>query len=237
MTTSAPWDSLITDADRAAYAKSGFGGRAGIGQRPALLIIDMQYRTMGTRRAPMLESMDEFKTSCGEVAWAAAERVKPVLDLFREKGWPVLYPHVAPKAANDKGRLASKTPTMWEVPSVGYEFFKDLAPEPSDILVSKKHPSGFFGTSLASHLIDLGVDTLVAVGCTTSGCVRATVVDGFSYNFRVVVPDDCVYDRGEVSHMASLFDMSQKYADVMSSDALILALKSIPAHNARSEKA
>lgn len=231
MTEKHVWDTLVTDADRAAYAKAGFGGPAGIGQRPALLIIDMQYRTMGTRRMPMLESMDEFKTSCGDIAWAAADRVKPLLETFRQKGWPVLYPHVAPKTSNDRGRLAAKTPTMWDVPSIGYEFFKDLAPEPEDILVSKKHPSGFFGTSLASNLIDLGVDTLVAVGCTTSGCVRATVVDGFSYNFRVVVPEDCVYDRGEVSHRASLFDMSEKYADVMSSQKLIAALDLIPARN------
>ena len=70
---------------------------------------------------------------------------------------------------------------------------------------------------MASYLIGLGVDTLVVTGCTTSGCVRGTVVDGFAYNFRCLVPYDCVYDRSAVSHAVNLFDMSEKYADVMSS--------------------
>lgn len=227
-----PWDALIPDTDRAAYAAAGFGGPSGIGRRPALLIIDMQYRTTGTRRVPMMQSMQEFPTSCGEAAWAAADRIEPLLALFREKNWPVLYPHVAPKHANDTGRLAAKTPSMWSVPARGYDFFEPLAPREQDILVPKKHPSAFFGTSLASHLVDFGVDTLVMVGCTTSGCIRASVVDGFSYNYRVVVPQDCVYDRGDVSHRINLFDMSQKYADVLPSASLITALRELPARPA-----
>jgi len=233
MTESArPWDALIPDTDRAAYVTAGFGGPSGIGKRPALLIIDMQYRTTGTQRVPMAQAMQEFPTSCGEAAWAAADRVAPLLALFRDKRWPVLYPHVAPKRSNDTGRLAAKTPSMWSVPARGYEFFAPLAPRDEDILVPKKHPSAFFGTSLVSHLVDLGVDTLVMVGCTTSGCIRASVVDGFSYNYRVVVPQDCVYDRGEVSHRINLFDMSQKYADVLPSSSLIAALRELPARPA-----
>ena len=80
--------------------------------------------------------------------------------------------------------------------------------EPGDVLLPKKHPSAFFGTPLASHLIDLRRDTLVVTGCTTSGCVRGTVVDAFAYNFRVLVPDECVYDRSPTSHAVNLFDMS-----------------------------
>lgn len=224
-----PWDGLVTAADATAYAKSGFGGPNGLGSRPALLIIDMQYRTTGTRRVPLLEAMDEFPTSCGELAWAAADRVVPLLDLFRSKGWPVLYPHVAPKNAAETGRLAAKVPAMWSIPARGYDFFEPIAPRPGDILVPKKHPSAFFATALVSHLVDLKIDTLVMVGCTTSGCVRASVVDAFSYNYRVVVPEDCVYDRGEVSHRVNLFDMSQKYADVLTSAELIPLLAALPA--------
>lgn len=100
------------------------------------------------------------------------------------------------------------------VPDHGYEFVREIAPRERDILVAKKHPSAFFATALVSHLIDLGIDTVVATGCTTSGCVRGTVVDAFSYNFRVAVPEECVYDRSTVSHAVNLFDMSEKYADV-----------------------
>jgi maleamate amidohydrolase len=84
--------------------------------------------------------------------------------------------------------------------------------------VPKKHPSAFFGTPLASYLINTGADTLVVTGCSTSGCVRGTVVDGFAYNFRVLVPQDAVFDRSRVSHAVNLFDMAEKYADVMPTD-------------------
>jgi nicotinamidase-related amidase len=228
----APWAALIGEGDRAAYAKAGFGGPSGLGSRPAMLIIDMQYRTTGTRRVPMLEAMDEFATSCGDRAWAAADKVVPLLALFRDKQWPVLYPHVAPKVSSETGRLAAKVPTMWDVPAKGYEFFESVAPRAGDILVPKKHPSAFFGTSLVSHLVDIGVDTLVMVGCTTSGCIRASVVDAFSYNYRVVVPEDCVYDRGDASHRINLFDMSQKYADVLPSSRLLTLLQDVPSRTA-----
>ena len=113
-------------------------------------------------------------------------------------------------------------------PIKGYEFHADIAPRAGDILLPKKHPSAFFGTPLASYLIDLRADTLVVTGCTTSGCVRGTVVDAFAYNVRVVVPQDAVYDRSAVSHAVNLFDMSEKYADVMTSaEALAVLAKTL----------
>ena len=93
------------------------------------------------------------------------------------------------------------------------------------MLLPKRHPSAFFGTPLASYLIERGVDTLVVTGSTTSGCVRASVVDAFAYNFRVVVPHDAVYDRTPTVHKVNLFDMAQKYADVTSTDELDAELR------------
>lgn len=226
-----PWDGIISEEEQEAYRAVGFGKTSGIGSRPALLIIDVQYRTVGTKPQPFWEAIKEFPTSCGDVAWEAVEKIKPLLATFREQGWPVLYPHVAPKQSHDAGRLAEKVPAIMTVSKKGYEFVADIAPVEGEILLPKKHPSAFFGTPLASHLIDLGVDTLFITGCTTSGCVRSTVVDAFSYNFKLVVPEDSVYDRSKVSHAVNLFDMSEKYADVMPlTDALPLLAK-LPAKN------
>jgi nicotinamidase-related amidase len=222
-----PWDHLISDDEQKAYRAAGFGRPTGFGKRPALLIIDVQYRTVGTSRMPFWEAIKEFPTSCGQVAWDAVANIERLLKVFRAKGWPVLYPYVSPKQSFDAGRLSDKVPAIMGVSARGYEFVAEIAPAEHDILVPKKHPSAFFGTPLASYLINTGADTLVVTGCSTSGCVRGTVVDGFAYNFRVMVPQDGVFDRSEVSHAVNLFDMSEKYADVMPTDDIIAALNAI----------
>jgi len=210
-----PWDGIISDEEQRAYNAAGFGRSSGVGKRPALLIIDVQYRTIGTSPKPFWESIKEFPTSCGEVGWNALRNIALLLAEFRRNDWPVLYPHVAPKnKATDGGRLAQKVPAIMDIPQQGYDFPTEIAPREGDVLLPKKHPSAFFATPLASHLIDLGADTLVVTGCTTSGCVRGSVVDGFAYNFRVLVPHDAVYDRCHASHAVNLFDMAAKYADV-----------------------
>ena len=203
------------------YAAAGFGKPIGLGSRPALLVIDVQYRTVGTSPMPFDEAVGEFPTSCGDVGWAAAENITRLLSVFRERSWPVLYPYVAPKKAYDSGRLGAKVPGIMNISERGYDFVELVAPRDGDVLVPKRHPSAFFGTPLASYLIDARADSLVVTGCTTSGCVRSSVVDAFSYNFRVAVPCDAVYDRSEVVHEVNLFDMAQKYADVSTTSALL----------------
>lgn len=222
-----PWSHVISEEELRIYESSGFGRPGGLGLRPALLIIDVQYRTVGTQRLPFWEAIKEFPTSCGETGWKAVDAIVPLLSLFREREWPVLYPHVAPKQSYDGGRLAEKVPAIMGVSPRGYDFVEEVAPQPGDILLPKKHPSAFFGTALCSHLIDKQVDTLIVTGCTTSGCVRGTVVDAFSLNFRVAIPEECVYDRGPTSHAVNLFDMSQKYADVMPTSDLLAKLTTL----------
>ena len=224
-----PWDGIIPEEDQRAYRAAGFGRPTGLGKKPALLIIDVQYRTVGTTRMPFWDAIKEFPTSCGEIGWNAVDKIALLLAEFRANNWPVLYPHVAPKLNFDTGRLSDKVPAIMNVASRGYDFVEEVAPREADILLPKKHPSAFFGTPLASYLINLGADTLVVTGCTTSGCVRGSVVDAFAYNFRVLVPQDAVYDRSQVSHAVNLFDMAEKYADVMPTADAIVALKSVAA--------
>lgn len=226
-----PWTvggaGVIDQATRDRYASAGFGKPIGFGSRPALLIIDVQYRTVGTRPMPFDEAVKEFSTSCGQVAWDAVANIARILDVFRASGWPVLYPHVAPKKAYDSGRLGAKVPGIMSIPERGYDFVEQVAPVEVDVLVPKRHPSAFFGTPLASYLIDAGADSLVVTGCTTSGCVRSSVADAFSYNFRVAVPNDAVYDRSPVVHEVNLFDMAQKYSDVAPTADLLKTLDEV----------
>ena len=227
-----PWDGIISEQDQKATYAAGFGRPSTIGKRPALLIIDVQYRTIGTTPKPFWEAIKEYPTSCGEVGWNAVRNIELLLAEFRRNEWPVLYPHVAPKnKATDGGRLAEKVPAIMNIPQKGYEFPSEIAPREGDVLLPKKHPSAFFGTPLVSHLVDLGADTLVVTGCTTSGCVRGSVVDGFAYNFRVLVPHDAVYDRCNASHAVNLFDMSEKYAEVMSLADALDQLERLPAQS------
>ena len=221
-----PWDGIISDEEQRAYNAAGFGRSSGTGKRPALLIIDVQYRTIGTSPKPFWESIKEFPTSCGDLGWNAMHNIARLLTEFRRNNWPVLYPHVAPKnKSTDGGRLAAKVPAIMNIPEKGYEFPAEIAPREGDVLIPKKHPSAFFATPLVSHLIDLQADTLVVTGCTTSGCVRGSVVDGFAYNFRVLVPHDAVYDRSATSHAVNLFDMASKYADVSSTAEILEMLR------------
>lgn len=209
------------------YDAAGFGRSVGIGSRPALLIIDVQYRTTGTRPMEFDEAIQEFSTSVGRAAWDAVGNISKLLEVFRAKNWPVIYPHVAPKTEFDQGALGAKVPSIMNIPSAGYDFVAEIAPQSGDILLPKKHPSAFFGTPLASYLIQTGADSLVVTGCSTSGCVRSTVVDAFSYNYRVTVPEDAAYDRSQVVHDVNLFDIDQKYADVISTDEVVESLNGI----------
>jgi len=216
-----PWDTVISEEEQRAYRAAGFGNPSGVGERPALLIIDVQYRTVGTEPKPFWEAIKEFPTSCGEIGWNAMGKIVLLLAEFRANGWPVLYPHVARKVATEGGRLAEKVPAIMNIADKGYEFVSEIAPVAGDVLLPKKHPSAFFATPLTSHLIDLRADTLVITGCTTSGCVRGSVVDAFAYNWRVLVPHDAVYDRSATSHAVNLFDMASKYADVASTAEIL----------------
>jgi maleamate amidohydrolase len=221
----APWAGVITPDDEARYAAAGFGAPAGSGTRPALLIIDVQYRTVGDTPKPFFESVrEDYTTSCGDAGWAAVRNIAPLLAAFRERSLPVLYPHVAPKRSYDAGRLAAKVPSIMDIPDRGYRFVEEVAPAETDIVIPKRHPSAFFATSLTSYLIDLGVDWLVVTGATTSGCVRASVVDAFALNYKITVPHDAVYDRSPTVHAVNLFDMAQKYADVTTTADVIGAL-------------
>jgi nicotinamidase-related amidase len=226
------WHKYLTDLDGQVYEAAGFGHRSGFGTRPAILIIDVQYRTCGETPKPILEAIKEYKTSCGELGWKAVRVIAKLLDVARPRGVPIIYPVVERKDRFDTGRWKDKIPAIADPTSYignrGPQIIEEIEPRPGDIVVSKRYASAFFGTPLMTYLNDLDRDTLLITGATTSGCVRATVADAFSYGFHVIVAEDGVFDRGEVSHAINLFDMDQKYADVVSSEIVLSYLESLP---------
>lgn len=222
-----PWEGIVTPRELKLYNEIGLGKDAQLGARPGLVIIDVQYRTVGLPGKSAEESRKTLPSACGDAGWRAVGHIAQLLEVARAQDVPVFYAYVAPKDEGDRGRLFEKSPAFFTTNPVGYEFVAEVAPEEGDYLIPKRHPSAFFGTPLVSYLVDQEIDTLLVAGCTTSGCVRATVVDAFSYNFRVAVVEQCVYDRTDVSHAVNLFDMHSKYADVISMDKAKNYLKSV----------
>jgi len=220
------WDKFLTERDRAVFAAAGYGQDAGFGARPALLVVDVNYHFAGDRPEPLLESIKRWPNSCGEEAWQAIPVIQRLLDVAREKGVPVIYTTGEARADGwDRGSWAWKNhrtsrPRPQGSNQDGNEILREIAPLPRDIVIRKLKPSGFFGTNLEAFLTLLGVDSVVVAGTTTSGCVRATVIDAFSHNYRVAVVEDACFDRAEASHAINLCDLQAKYADVVGSDAV-----------------
>jgi maleamate amidohydrolase len=216
----AVWDDVIPKADKEVYEKAGYGERQGFGEKPAILIVDITYNFVGDKPEPILKSIERFHNSCGEWGWERIENVRRLIEAGRRKKIPIIYTRgERRKDLFDSGRWKGKIKRAGEATDIeghlGTEIVEAIRPQPEDIVISKKKPSAFFGTPLVSYLIDLDVDSLIVGGTTTSGCVRASVIDGFSYNYIVSVVEDCTFDRGIVSHKVNLFDLDAKYGDVV----------------------
>jgi len=201
------------------YRRIGMNERIGYGERPAVLVIDM-CRGITERGHTLSIDMDHALAPLNEI-----------LDVARRRNVPVIYTTVAytPPHLADGGTFVRKIPLLREFVegSPLTEIDPRCAPARGDILLTKKFPSGFYGTNLQSILTSLGVDTTIVTGNSTSGCVRATVCDAVSGGFRVIVPRECVADRAPLSHSVNLFDMDSKYADVVAAADVVKYLSEI----------
>jgi len=222
------WDAFITERDKAVFAASGFGAHGGFGKRPALLVIDVSYGFAGDRPEPILQSIKRWSNSCGAESWDAISVIARLAAAFRAKRMPVIYTTGQNRRDGwDVGSWAWKnTRTAESLPKPANALDANaivaaIEPQPQDLLVLKQKPSGFFGSNLQSYLQLLGADSVIVTGTTTSGCVRATVLDAFSLNYRVAVVEDGCFDRAQASHAVNLLDMHAKYADVVPAAAVL----------------
>jgi maleamate amidohydrolase len=231
------WNQFLTERDKAVFATSGYGARQGFGKRPALLIIDVNYAFCGDKPEPILESIKKWRNSCGEDAWVALPYIRALIDKAREKGLPVIYTTGVRRGDLwDSGSWAWKNNRSAEDVSNktaisnfdGNAIMAEIAPGPRDIVIYKQKPSGFFGTNLASYLTLLGCDSLIVTGTTTSGCVRASVLDAFSLNYRITLAEEGCFDRAQASHAINLCDMNAKYADVVKTAEVLAFVDTLP---------
>lgn len=207
------WDAFLTDADKAHLSRTQ-DRRVGRGQRPALLLVDLYRAVFGDRPRPLLEAIQTWPASCGPAAWDALPSIQRLLASARSAGLPVLHVTMLTDAGMPGWSEAAHGSRGARDASV-YEIIPELAPAAGEVVLRKSSPSAFWGTPLAGELTRLGVDTLIVAGESTSGCVRATVVDACTHRLRVQVVEECVFDRHEAAHAINLFDMHQKYADVI----------------------
>jgi nicotinamidase-related amidase len=190
--------------------------------RPALLCIDNYNAVFGDRPEPVLEAMRRFPSSCGLAAWNALEPTQRVMAAARAAGIPVIHTtrDDATEAANSK-TSSTKREVYGSDRDWNHAFFPPLAPQPGELVIRKTRASAFYGTALAAHLVQMDVNTLVCVGNSTSGCVRASVLEGYEHGYSMAVVEECVFDRNWLSHKVNLFDMNCKYADVLFVDEVL----------------
>src|SRR5882672_5392894 len=228
------WNKFLTERDKQVFAAAGYGARAGFGSRPALLVIDVSYAFCGDRPEPILESIKRWRNSCGAESWVAIGHIKRLSEKAHDRELPVIYTTGVRRADNwDSGGWRSKNSRSGEAPKTasnrdGYDIVDEIAPGPKDIVIYKQKPSGFFATPMAGYLTQLHCDSVIVTGTTTSGCVRATVLDAFSNNYRVTPAEEACFDRSEASHAINLCDMQAKYADVLPVEDVKRYLASLP---------
>ncbi len=183
----------------------------GLGQRPGLVLVDM-INGFTSADCPL-------GTDCPEVVAANAT----LLEAFRLRGLPVFFTtvvfHDESQASVFRGRINALN--VLQPDSDWIRVDSRLAPAEGEPVIEKQWASGFFGTDLDDRLREAGADSLVVTGLTTSGCVRATAVDGLQYNYPVVIPREAVGDRNPEAHEANLFDLNAKYADVLDLDQVL----------------
>lgn len=230
------WEKIIPEYDRKVYEKAGYAGKQAFGERPALLVIDMILGFTGTKPMETLEAIDEFRSSCGKVAWQALPYIRKLIVACRRQDIPVVYSTSDPGFKAVFGNATKRRREGTTMTDLSVEFPQMIRPRKDEFVIRKARASAFFGTHLVTYLTRKGVDSLLVTGCTTSGCVRSTVIDGYSYGYPVFVVEEGVFDRSPFSHLVNLYEMNSKYANVVTAAEALTHVKDLRA-SARLEAA
>jgi nicotinamidase-related amidase len=204
------WKDIVNDELLEIY--SAYKRKLFVGPKPAILAIDLYKKAYLGGNRPVLEVNREFSGSCGENAWKAIAPTQQLFAAARQAGIPIIY---STRHADTSGVQSTNRDLGRGDKEEDYAIKEEFLPQPGDLVIYKERASAFFGTPLVAHLRRLGVESLIICGESTSGCVRASTVDAYSYGFHNVLVEECTYDRSMLSHKVNLFDLHHKYADVM----------------------
>jgi maleamate amidohydrolase len=200
---------------------SHYARRTFVGPSPSLLAIDLYELSYQGGPRPVAELHKTYPSSCGEHAYAAIEPTKRLFAAARAAGIPVFYTTQDTRPDSIPSRVtATRRQRVQHDPAL-YAIKGEFKPQPGDVVITKQRASGFYGTPLMAHLTQLGIQTVIICGESTSGCVRASAVDAYSNGFHVVLVEECCFDRSTLSHKVNLFDMHHKYVDVLHIDEVV----------------
>ena len=197
-----------------------------VGKKPAVLAIDLYKKAYLGGNRPVTEVNKLFDGSCGENAWKALPHTQRLFAAARAAGIPIIY---STRHAETGGVHSTNRKKLQETEDL-YSIQTELAPQPGELVIYKERASAFFGTPLITHLRRLGAESLIICGESTSGCVRASTVDAYSFGFHNTVVEECTYDRSMLSHKVNLFDLHHKYADVMHIEDVVGHLEGLVRH-------
>ncbi|MBI4524620.1 MAG: isochorismatase family protein [Deltaproteobacteria bacterium] len=219
------WSDVVSQEMLDIY--NAYQRRTYIGDKPALLVVDLYNLVYEGGARPVHEAIKAFPGSAGVNAWNAMEPTQELLALARKSGIPVIYTTTETREELKPKEVYATNRQMRDFDREAFLIRKEFEPEPGDLIIYKQRASAFFGTPLIAHLRKLGVDTVIVCGESTSGCVRASVVDCYSYGFHTVVVEECCFDRSVLIHKLFLFDLHHKYADVLHLDEVKSRLQAL----------
>lgn len=221
------WSDVVPAEVQALY--SHYRRPVGVGPSPALVCIDLYELAYEGGDEDPLVLHETFPSSCGKYAHAAVAPTRALLAAARRAGLPVFFStRDCGPLARPAGVQATRRRRGADNPA-SYAIHAPFGPEPGEILIEKQRASALFGTPLSAHLTELGVRTVIIIGQSTSGCVRASAVDAFSLGFKVVLAEECCFDRNVLSHKVNLFDLHHKYADVLHVEEILAHLDGLAA--------
>jgi nicotinamidase-related amidase len=216
------WRDVVSPDDLEVY--SAYRRKTFLGASPALLAIDLYELAYRGGAKPPVELFKSHPSACGRYAYEAIEPTKRLFAAARAAGLPIFYSTGDMRDESRPDFVGATKRTKASIDPADYAIRSDFKPQKGDVVITKQRASAFYGTPLPAHLTQLGIQTLIVCGESTSGCVRASAVDAYSHGYHVVLVEECCFDRSALSHKVNLFDMHHKYADVMHIDEVVAHL-------------